>query len=355
MFGSVRREDFGRLPEGTAVEKITLTSPSGLSLQVLTLGATVHALLLPLAGGKPVDVVLGKGTLAEYVQQGLGNASVMGRYANRIGGASYPQDGGTVQLQANFGSHILHGGRGCYAGRVFAPRLRQLEEELQLELMLLDQGEGGFPGQLFFTVTYRLQWDRVILEYRAVPTARTPWNVTSHAYFNLNGHGAAGDHQLWIGADAYLPAGPDGLPTGEILPVAGTAFDFRRPRRLLEALADSSPQLQQFGGYDHNFCLAGRGLRRAAVLRGLESGLALEVWTDQPGMQLFTFNQVPASLLGKDGASYRAHGAVCLETQNYPDAPNRPQFPNCFLEPGETGLTQTQWVFPALTRQEEGA
>lgn len=350
MFGNASREEFGRLGDGTEVECITMTSPSGLTLQVLTLGATIHRLLLPRQGSAPVDVVLGKENLKRYVANGLGNSSVMGRFANRIGGAAYPQDGGMVLLQPNFGPHMLHGGRGCYAGRVFAPRLIQLEEELRLELFLLDRGEGGFPGQLFSTVTYRLLWDRVILEYGAVPTARTPWNVTSHAYFNLNGHDARGDHTLWIDADAYLPASPDGLPTGEILPVEGTAFDFRRPRRLSAALEEQAPQLRQFGGFDHNFCLRGEGLRKAAVLRGEESGLVMEVWTDQPGMQLFTFNQVPLPLSGKDGASYRAHDAVCLETQQYPDAPNRPQFPDCFLEPGEAGHTETHWVFPSLAR-----
>lgn len=347
QFGTYSMTSFGTMPDGTEVLKITLNAPSGLSLEVLTLGAIVHRLWVPAPDGRRLDVVLGKEDLSGYLSNGLGNSAVIGRYANRIEDAAYTHLGKRVALEANYGPHCIHGGKGCYAGKVFAPTVTAEEKSLRLRLQLLDCGQGGFPGFLTFSVTYCLENDRVRLIYEAVPTQDTPWNVTSHAYFDLNGHGSeeSGGHLLSICADTYLPAGPDGVPTGEILPLHGTAFDFRAPRSLQKALENSDPQLTQFGGFDHNYCIRGQGFRQAAVLWGMDSGIAMEVHTDQPGMQLFTLNAVPKPIHGKDGKCYAAHRAVCLETQQYPNAVNEPGFPSPVIPAGRKSATVTEWIF----------
>ena len=171
--------------------------------------------------------------------------------------------------------------------------------------------------------------------------------MTSHAYFDLNGHGsgAAEDQLLQISADRVLYTAPDGIPEHVPVEVAGTAFDFRSPRLLRDALRTDAPQLRQQAGFDHNYCLDGSGFRRAAVLHGCRSHVTMEVWTDQPGMQLFTLNHVPSPIEGKNGKHYRAHGAVCLETQQYPNAVNEPAFPSCVIRAGETASTVTELRF----------
>lgn len=345
-FGTYAVDLFGSLPNGGQIYRITLTAPSGISLEVLSLGATIHRLYIPSEEGL-TDVVLGKPDLAAYLENGLCNSSVIGRCANRVAGASYVWKGRRVALQANLGRHCIHGGSGCYAMKEFAFSIRCEPDALRLCLWLMDRGEGGFPGQVAFRVDYVLGDDSVTIEYQAVPTEDTIWNVTSHAYFDLNGHGSgAADKQiLRLFADSYLPAFSDGVPTGERRSVEGTCFDFREPRRLSEALQSADEQLSQFGGFDHNFCIDGHGFRQSAELRGLQTGIRMEVWTDCPGMQLFTLNQVPPEFSGKDGRYYSRHGAVCLESQHYPDAIHHPEWPNPVIPAGMCSRTKTAFIF----------
>lgn len=343
-FGTYAVTVFGTLPDGTEIRKITMTAPSGLSVEVLTLGATIHRLWVPAKNGA-VDVVLGKADLAGYLAMGLCNSSVIGRVANRVAGASYTYKGRRVALQANLKTHCIHGGSGCYAGKNFTFAVQREDRALRLQLRLLDCGQGGFPGYVAFGVDYILENNCVRLEYQAVPTEDTPWNVTSHAYFDLNGHGSGGGQLLQLNADAYLPAAADGVPTGQVRRVEDTDFDFRSPRLISDALRGSDPQLVQFGGFDHNFCLSGAGMRQAAELRGLESGICMQVWTDLPGLQLFTLNAVPQGFTGKDGRIYHRHAAVCLETQHYPDAVHHPQWPSPMIPAGVCSRTSTAFVF----------
>lgn len=345
-FGTYTITEFGALPGGTIVQKITMAAPSGLTLEVLTLGATIHRLWVPAKNGA-VDVVLGKADLAGYLAMGLCNSSIIGRFANRVSGASYTYKGRCVPLQANFGQHCIHGGSGCYAGKNFTFAVQREAGALRLQLRLLDRGQGGFPGYAAFGIDYVLENQCVRLEYQAVPTEDTPWNVTSHAYFDLNGHGsgAAAGQLLQLNADAYLPAAADGVPTGEVRCVENTDFDFRIPRLLSDALQGNDPQLTQFGGFDHNFCLSGSGMRQAAELRGLESGICMQVWTDLPGLQLFTLNAVPQGFAGKDGRIYNRHASVCLETQHYPDAVHHPEWPSPMIPAGVCSRTSTAFVF----------
>lgn len=345
-FGTYRIDAFGRLSDGTEVQKISLAAPSGMTLEVLTLGATIHRLLVPTSAG-PVDVVLGKPSLDAYRNSGLCNSCVIGRCANRISNASYVYKNHRVHLEANLNQHCIHGGSGCYAGKNFSFDIAREQDAIRLHLSVLDCGQGGFPGLLSFFMDYVVENDRIRVKYQAVPTEDTPWNVTSHAYFDLNGQGsgAAQKQMLQINADAFLPTSVDGVPTGEQRKVACTDFDFRMPRLLEEALKGKDDQLTQFGGFDHNFCLNGKGFRQAAVLQGLESGISMEVWTDMPGLQLFTLNAAPPLLEGKDGKFYSPHDAVCLETQFYPNAVNHPEWPSSIIPGGRISRTETMFLF----------
>ena len=236
-FGTFSVESYGQLPGGEVVWLVRLRADSGLQAEVLTLGATLHGVYVPTDAGA-VDVVLGKLSLEGYLQNGLCNSSVIGRCANRIEGGTFTLNGRRVQLERNFGGHCIHGGSGCYAAKNFAFSVLQEPQALRLHMAHLDDGAGGFPGQLFFSVDYVLRDDALRLEYGAVPTADTPWSVTSHAYFDLNGHGsdAAEEQLLQISAERVLYTAPDGIPEHVPVEVAGTAFDFRSPRLLRDAL-----------------------------------------------------------------------------------------------------------------------
>ena len=345
-FGTYAADPFGSLPNGGQIYRITLTAPSGISLEVLTLGATIHRLYIP-SGEGLTDVVLGKPDLAAYLENGLCNSSVIGRCANRVADASYVWKGRRIALQANFGRHCIHGGSGCYAMKEFAFSIRREPNALRLSLWLLDQGEGGFPGQVAFRVDYVLDNKSVIIEYQAVPTEDTVRNVTRHAYVDINGpgSGAADKQVLRLFAGSYLPAFSNGLPTGKRRSVEGTCFDFRKPVQISDALQGAGEQLSQFGGFDHNFCIDGQGFRQAAELRGMRTGIRMEVWTDCPGIQMFTLNQVPPAFGGKDGRRYSRHGAVCLEAQHYPDAVHHREWPSPMIPAGVCSRTKTAFIF----------
>lgn len=354
QYGTFSAEQFGQTDDGEIVWKLTLCADSGLQVQVLSFGATIHRLLVPTAKGA-VDVVLGKASLSDYLQNGLCNSSVIGRCANRIAGGVYMENGRLVQLEQNFGKHCIHGGSGCYAAKNFSFSVRREAQALRLCLRHLDDGAGGFPGHLFFGVDYVLRENALQIEYSAIPTERTPWNVTSHTYFDLNGHGSgqAEDQQLQIFADHVLYTAPDGIPEPAPVPVCGTDFDFRAGRLLRQALCGQDAQLRQQNGFDHNYCLRGSGYRKAAILYGCHSRITMEVWTDEPGLQLFTLNETYGGISGKDGARYRNHDGVCLETQQYPNAVNVSAFPSPFIEAGKRTVRTTCFRFLAAG-QEKG-
>lgn len=351
--GQIDAVPFGSLPDGTTVWKIGLHAESGLSAEVLTLGATLHSLCVPTSAGI-VDVVLGKECLSDYLNNGLCNSGVIGRYANRIAGGCFMLDGEKIQLEQNMGQHCIHGGSGCYMGKSFAFSTAREAEGLRLHMTCLDDGAGGFPGYLYFSVDYVLTNDSLRIEYAALPTQKTPFNVTSHAYFDLNGHGSGAtvEHTLQINADSVLFTSPEGIPESLPVRVAGTSFDFRKPVILREALLGREEQLLQQGGFDHNYCLNGTGFRRVATLHSCLTNVTMEVWTDQPGMQLFTLNSVSHPISGKNGKQYGRYGAICLETQQYPNAVNEPEYPNPVIPAGEVSRTVTQFTF--FAEQTEG-
>ncbi|MDR1440629.1 MAG: galactose mutarotase [Clostridiales bacterium] len=335
---------FGKTPDGAQVWMCELRNASGMSVEVLTLGATIHRILVPDRGGKAADVILGKDGVEGYLSQGALAAATIGRVANRIQGHGFTLGGKAFELDANEGGSTLHGGSGNYALRAFA-----LVEATgaTARMAARDFGEGGFPGEVAAEVAFTLKDDdSLLIEYTAIPTRDTPINLTNHVYFNLAGHasGAIDSQELQIEADFYTPTDRDDIPTGEIAKVAGTPFDFTSPRNIGEAMKELAAHGDWHGGFDHNYVLRGTGWRKIAVATDPASGRAMEVYTDLPGVQLYTANKSAPSA-GKGGAQYGKHGGFCLETQYFPDSIHRAHFPSSVVAAGAVHRTSTAYRF----------
>ena len=340
----VERVTFGRLDDGTAVDAVELSNDNGLKVRILALGATIQALEVPDRDGNSGDIVLGYPTAMEYLEKPQYFGSTVGRFANRIAGGQFELDGKTVTLETNDGPNHLHGGlngldkvlweiEDVTNGPLASVRLRHVSPD----------GAGGYPGELTVTAVYTLNdEDEFGVEYRAETDRKTIVNITNHAYFNLSG--AMGehsilDHELALHADHYTPVDATLIPTGEVRSVEKTPFDFRTARRIGESIRDMSDEQMRFGlGYDHNFVVndSDGTLRTVAELHDPHSGRVMELLTTAPAVQFYSGNFLDGRTTGKGKRAYRQGDALCLEPQVYPDAPNKPDFPSAWLEPGET-------------------
>ena len=329
---AVLKEPFGSTRDGRAVDLYTLRCGS-LEAEVLTYGAALRRLQVPDRNGEMVDVVLGYDGISGYEDNGGYLGAVIGRYANRIAGAHCRIDGRTVPLTANEGPKQLHGGPAGFDRQCFDAR--QTGESSVAFTYTSPAGEGGFPGTLTLEATYTLTEQGLSLRYEATTDQTTYCNITNHSYFNLNGGGDVMGHRLWLAASSYTPVGPDSIPTAMARPVAGTPFDFTAEKPLGRDVNADDQQLRNVGGYDHNFVLdPAQGLRRCARLTGDRSGIVMEVWTEKPGVQLYTGNFLDGTVPGKGGAVHQPRQAVCLETQFFPDSPNHPEWGDILLRPG---------------------
>ena len=343
----VKKEAFGRLADGTAVDIYTLTNKAGLEARITTYGAILVSLKLPDRNGLFADVNLGFDGLEGYLGTHPYFGAIIGRYGNRIAKARFTLDGVAYALPPNNNGNTLHGGIRGFDKVVWAAEPVRSADGAGVKLAYLSKdGEEGFPGNLSVTVVYTLtDANELRIDYEAVTDRKTPINLTNHAYWNLKGEGR-GDvlgHVLRLEADAItaVDSAANLIPTGEIAPVAGTPFDFTAPHAIGERIG------QVEGGYDHNFVLRSGGgtLAAAARIEEPESGRVLEIWTDQPGIQLYTGNFLDGTVVGKGGKAYQKHFAFCLETQHFPDSPNHPNFPSTILEPGQTYRTTTVHKF----------
>lgn len=334
----VRKELFGRLPDGTAVDIYTLTNKAGLEARIMTYGAILVSLKTPDRAGALADVNLGFDSLEGYLGTHPYFGAIIGRYGNRIAKARFTLDGAEYRLAVNNNENTLHGGLKGFDKVVWTAEPVRGEKGAGLKLTYLSKdGEEGYPGNLAVTVVYTLMdADELEIRYEATTDKPTVLNLTNHAYWNLKGEGR-GDilgHVLRIEADRItaVDSPVNLIPTGEIAPVAGTPFDFTAPHAIGERIALVE------GGYDHNFVLRSGGgtLALAARVEEPVSGRVMEVWTDQPAIQLYTGNFLDGSVVGKGGKAYQKHYAFCLETQHFPDSPNHPNFPSTVLRPGET-------------------
>jgi aldose 1-epimerase len=343
------------MPSGEAVHAYDITNRRGTSLTVITLGAIITSLQVAGRDGERDDIVLGLDDVESYLTRSPYLGAVTGRYGNRIAGGRFTLDGVHYTLATNNPPNHLHGGVVGFDKRLYTARAVAGAEGAGVRMTLVSaDGEEGYPGEVHFSVRYLLDDDdRLTIDYHATTTRATPFNPCQHSYFNLAG-GAAADvlgHELQLHADRYTPVDATLIPTGALAPVDGTPFDFRHPTCIGSRIHDDDAQLSIGHGYDHNYVLrrvAGRErLVHAAQLRDPVSGRTLDVHTTEPGMQLYTGNFLDGSLVGPGGRTYGPHAGVCLETQHFPDSPNRPEFPSAILRPEKRFSSRTVFTFSA--------
>jgi aldose 1-epimerase len=350
---NVKRQAYGKMANGTPVDLYTLTNAKGMQVEITTYGGAVVALTAPDRNGKYADVVLGMDSLAGYQHQSSFFGALIGRYGNRIGHAQFQLDGKSYHLPKNDGQNTLHGGDNGFDKHVWTAKEAHTAAGPALELTYVSKdGEEGFPGTLTAKVVYTLTAENELrIEYSATTDKDTVVNLTNHSYFNLAGagEGTVLDHQVMIDADRTTPVDSGLIPTGELRPVKGTPFDFTKATAIGARIGADDQQLKYAKGYDHNFVLNGgaAGLHKAAEVYEPKSGRVLEVWTDQPGLQFYTGNFLDGTVHGKGGKAYPFRGAFCMETQHFPDSPNRPSFPTTELKPGQTYHTTTAYRFSA--------
>ncbi len=338
---------FGTMRSGENAALYILKNSNGMVMEVSDFGATLHALRVPDRTGALLDVVLGYDDPRGYEEaKGTFFGATVGRNANRIGGAAFTLNGSSYTLDANDGKNNLHSGLHFYNTRLWRCTA-QTAQSVTFSLHSPD-GDQGYPGALDIDVTYTLTEDQAVrIDYRACPQADTIINLTNHSYFNLNGHdsGSILKHSLWVDADAFTRTDAALIPTGEIVPVADTPMDFRTPKEIGRDIDAPYEALRLGKGYDHNWCLKHSGsLALAAELTGDRSGLRMQVYTDLPGMQIYSGNFLTREV-GKQGAVYLHRQGICFETQHWPDAIHHPAFPSPVCKAGETYKTTTIYQF----------
>ncbi|GAB7191802.1 galactose mutarotase [Kineococcus sp. NUM-3379] len=350
----VHEPDWGRTPDGTPVGRWVLTS-GDVQVALVDHGARLQSVLLPGADGEVADVVLGFSSPEPYAGKGRSFGATVGRFANRLREGRFTLDGTAFQVPPTERGNAIHGGPHPFSGKVWAAEPLTGADGPGVRFSLLSpDGDNGFPGNLRVAVEHVLTGPPgapvIRTTYTATTDAPTVLNLTNHAYWNLAGEGSGlvDGHVVTVAAEEFLPVDATGLPTGELRAVAGTPFDFRTPRAVGERVTDADEQLERGKGYDHCFVLAGTpaGSRPVAVAVTVEdpaSGRRLEVATDQPGVQLFSAGSLAGTLTGKSGAAYGPRAGLAVETQGFPDSPNRPQFPSTVLRPGEEFRSTTEF------------
>jgi aldose 1-epimerase len=346
--GGVTRTPFGNLPDGAPVELFIITNARGLEVRAMTYGGTIVSLRVPDRQGRLDDIVLGYDTAAEYARSNSPYfGAIVGRYGNRIAKGQFTLDGVLYKLATNNGPNHLHGGVKGFDKVLWRGEPQQ--DGVAFSYSSADREE-GYPGTLTARVSYRLtERNELTIEYEATTDRATVVNLTQHSYFNLAGQGTRDilEHRLQLDADRYTPVDATLIPTGEIAPSAGTPFDFRQPTPIGERINADHPQVKIGGGYDHNFVLpaAPDGIRHAARVVEPSTGRTLDVATSEPGLQFYSGNFLDGTITGKQGRVYHKRYGFCLETQHFPDSPNRPTFPSTVLRPGDTYRSKTVFTF----------
>ncbi|MFZ5832713.1 MAG: aldose epimerase family protein [Planctomycetota bacterium] len=342
---SVERALYGKMPDGTEVDVLTLTNKNGMSLKIITYGARLIEINVPDREGKVENVTLFRDSLDDYIAGNPYFGTTVGRYANRIAKGTFTLDGAEYKLPINNGPNSLHGGLEGFDKRVWKAEPIEGDDAVAVKFSLTSpDGDQGYPGKLDATVTYTLTNENELkLDYTATTDKTTIVNLTNHAYFNLAGAGD-GDilgHELMLNADKYLPVDETLIPLGELKDVAGTPMDFTEPHTIGERIAKVE------GGYDHCYVLnkpQPGEMSLAAKVVEPKSGRTMEVYTTQPGIQFYSGNFLDGTVSG-GGVDYQKHWGFCLETQHFPDSPNQPSFPNTVLKPGDTYKESSVYKF----------
>ena len=315
----------------------TLKNKSGMEVCITNFGGRIVSIMVPDKDGKMQDVVLGFDNIDDYIRIPSDFGASIGRYANRIAQGRFVLDNDTIQLPQNNFGHCLHGGPQGWQYQVYDANL--IDNTTLEPTRLSPDGDENFPGNVTAKVTFKLSDDNALdIKYSATTDKKTIINMTNHSYFNLSGDPSqpATDHILYVNADNYTPVDSTFMTTGEIIPVKDTPMDFITPKAIGQDI--TKYDFVQLNGYDHNWVLNTNGdiTKPAARLTSPQSGITLEVYTNEPGIQVYTGNFLDGSIQGKKGITYNQRASVCLETQHYPDSPNKPQWPSVILEPGQT-------------------
>lgn len=343
----INKEEFGKMPDGTQIYKYTIENINGVRVGILSLGATLHSLFVPDREGEMKDVLLGFDDVEGYLERSSYQGASVGPVANRIGGGAFVLDGKKYDLIKNEnGETCLHSG-GEFS---FAPWKAIITDTDSIEFSYVSpDGMNGFPGEVRACITYKLGANNDLhIKYKAVSDQKTFMNLTNHAYFNLSGYDA-GDilsHELKLYCSAITPVDSKSIPTGELMNVDGSAFDFRDSKRIGDEIDNSEEQLGFTGGYDHNFVIdnADGSLVKCAEVYEPVSGRRMHVYTTMPGVQFYAGNFLKGEA-GKENKPMNKRSGFCLETQFYPDTPNKSAFPQCVFEAGEEFISETVYTF----------
>ncbi|WP_254510359.1 aldose epimerase family protein [Anatilimnocola floriformis] len=342
------KSEYGKTADGQIVNQYVLTNKNGLRVKLITWGATLTSVETPDKNGKLANITLGFDKLAGYTQRHPYFGSTVGRYGNRIAKGKFTLDGKAHTLAVNNGPNHLHGGLAGFDMVNWSAKEVAVENGQAVEFSRDSKdGEEGYPGNLKTTVTFTLtDANELKFDYKATTDKATVINMTNHTYWNLAG-GGSGDilkHQLMLNADRWIPTDDTSIPTGELAPVKGTAMDFTTMHAIGDQIAELKKAPHTTKGYDHCYVLRGQSgkLELAAKVKEPSSGRTMEVYTTEPGIQLYCGNFLDGSPAGNN---HKQHEAFCLETQHYPDSPNQPSFPSTVLKPGETYKSQTVHKF----------
>jgi aldose 1-epimerase len=348
---TISKSDYGKTPDGISVEQYILKNKKGIKIAIITYGGIITSWTAPDKNGMYQDIVLGYNSLDEYIKSTPYFGAIIGRYGNRIAKGKFSIDETEYTLAKNDGPNNLHGGVKGFDKVVWTARTSTTDNKVSLQLTYLSKDmEEGFPGNLETVVTYTLTEDNTLeVLYEATTDKKTIVNLTQHSYFNLSGdfNKTILDHEITIDADTYIPVDETLIPIGELAPVVGTPFDFRKPKTMALEINADNDQLKKGGGYDHCWVLndQDQGMRLNATAYHPESGRLLEVFSNEPGIQLYSGNFLDGTLPSKNGGTYAYRSGFCLETQHYPDSPNQNNFPSVVLSPGEKYSSKTSFKF----------
>lgn len=340
---------FGQLPNGRKSTLYTLKNANGMTVKIADFGATIVGISVPDKNGVFDDITHGCGSLDGYLNGVPYFGATVGRYGNRIGNATFKLDGETYNLSKNNGPNILHGGLVGFDKVIWNANIIEGDEPSLSFSHISPDGDEGFPGQLSLEATFTLLNDNsLIIKYKAKTDKPTVLNITNHSYFNLSGGTNIMEHQVKLNADKFLPVDNNIIPTGEMRSVQNTPFDFKDFHAIGERINDTNDEQIVLGeGYDHCFVINQQRnkLKKAATVYEPTSGRMMEVFTTEPGLQFYTANHLDGSIVGKKGEKYTYRSAFCVETQHFPDSPNKPSFPTTVLRPSETFLSTTKLKF----------
>lgn len=347
----IKKQPFGKTADQQAVDLYTLTNANGAEVAIMTYGGTVVSLKVPDRSGRMTDVVLGYDSLEGYLKNSPYFGAIIGRYGNRIGKGAFSLNGHQYTLPKNDGENTLHGGIKTFDKVVWKAKEVRSKTGVGLSLSYLSKdGEEGFPGNLSVTVVYTLtNKNELKIDYSATTDKTTVVNLTHHSYFNLSGEGSILNHEMMINANRFTPVDSGLIPTGELRDTKGGPMDFTRSTRIGARIDEQNEQLVLGKGYDHNWVLNNGTGKLALAARAYDpaSGRVMEVYTTEPGIQFYTGNFLDGSITGKGGQVYKKRYGFCLETQHFPDSPNKPSFPSTVLKPGRKYQTTTVYKFSA--------